>query len=413
MPLTIVLQTSAAPAVFGAMAAVAARQLDAPMHHLPVDFGPQAGADAQQWVSACGTLLPSGLAWYERLTGRPALPASTPQQILEHASTQHIIVAWHPTLQRPELLAQLLHGANEQGIAVRQLTARPHPDGLQLVDDANASPLPGAWHRDAYGRLRDASVHIREDAPNLLIALAGTEHDQFETYPATLAALADAADAAGVRLAVRFIAPQTFSPASLANIDGLLLPGGTDMANVPGQINAAHYTLAHGIPTLGLCLGMQTMATALAQTLPGSREANMAEAAPLAPYKSFVPMANYFGLPEYRLGERVLQLQHPPFRDLLGAAASVRCNHRYMLNPALWPSLQHRGLVIDSGDAGGQIADVISLAGHPFYMGMQGHPEQSSTSGHPHPLISAFVASVLMTRNQRQEEGFQHCTAAQ
>src|SRR6218665_1649141 len=120
MPLTLVTHTIASPAMFGAMAAVAARQLQAPLHHLPVDFGLHAGADAQQWVAASGALLPSGLAWYERLTGLPAQPACTPQQILDHARAQHIIVAWHPLIQRTNLLAHLLNGASQQGIAVRQ-----------------------------------------------------------------------------------------------------------------------------------------------------------------------------------------------------------------------------------------------------------------------------------------------------
>jgi CTP synthase (UTP-ammonia lyase) len=65
-----------------------------------------------------------------------------------------------------------------------------------------------------------------------------------------------------------------------ASLAGMVLPGGSAMKNVPGQIEAAAAGLAAGVPTVGLCLGMQTMATAIAWRRFGRGTANLAEADP-------------------------------------------------------------------------------------------------------------------------------------
>lgn len=398
MSLIIVTHLTASPALFGAMAAVAAKTLGLPLRHLPASFGDTTGADAAQWVAASGSLLPSGLIWYERLTGREAWPAASVPQLLDEARHQSIVVPWHPPVQPTALLRELLQQADTRGVRVRRFSVEESPQGLCVIEDATARAVTASWHRDAYGRLCESVEPSAQVCPSLLIALMGNRRDQFDVYPATLAALADAAQAGGVELTVRCLDPQAFALDALDDIDGLLLPGGSDMANVPGQLQAAHHGLTHNIPTLGLCLGMQTMATALARTLPASSEANLAEATPKASVKSFVAMADYPGLPAYRLGHMGLEFNHPTFAALLDASCSVRCNHRYMLNPALQSGLEKCGLHIGFGDPSGQIADAISLEGHPFYKGMQGHPEQSSSPYHPHPLISAFIQAAKLGR---------------
>jgi CTP synthase (UTP-ammonia lyase) len=230
----------------------------------------------------------------------------------------------------------------------------------------------------------------------LRIGLVGAESDHRHVYPAALVALGDAGDAEGIDIDVRFVRPLALRPqdvdAVLEDVDGLLLPGGSDMANVPGQILMAAGALRRRTPTIGLCLGMQTMTTAVAQSALGSEDANLAEADPSAPIKTFTPLSEEPSLPPHRLGEKkVVVVEGSRLGDILGAAMSVRCNHRFRLNPELGPVLRAAGLVVSAHDASGQIADAIELAGHPFYFGLQGHPELSGRSDAPHPLIRAFV----------------------
>jgi CTP synthase len=156
------------------------------------------------------------------------------------------------------------------------------------------------------------------------------------------------------------------------------------------------------VPTLGLCLGMQSMTTAFAQSCPGLEQANMAEAAPDAPIKSFSPMAGIQGLPAHRLGSHTLRFADSALEGQWREHREIRCNHRFMLDPALIEPLRAAGLEITATDLSGQIVDAVDWPQHPFYKGMQGHPELGSRSGNAHPLIEAFLLSALAKDSMTQ-----------
>jgi CTP synthase len=393
MTLTLVSHSPCSPALYGALAAVVAQADDALLLHLPADFGPAHGADSVQMVAAAGALVPSGLIWYERLTAREVLPASNIEQIIEAATQTDVVVPWHDEFQSISLRDALLSHARTAGLAVCHLTGKNHGDSW-VLEDMNGQPTAhGNWCRDTLGRWNNGE-HSRPDAAarsTLSIALLGTEDDQTNVYPATLAALGDASEALNIDLHIRFINPMHDDVAKLDCVAGIVLPGGSDMANVPGQIRAAHYGLAADIPTLGLCLGMQSMTTALAQTLPGLERANMAEAAPDAAILSFLPMAEIADLPVHRLGNQRLRFTHPKWEGRFEKHPTIRCNHRYRLNPELIDALMAAGLAITATDVSGHIVDAIDWSDHVFYRGMQGHPELGSRAGAAHPMIEDFL----------------------
>ena len=117
----------------------------------------------------------------------------------------------------------------------------------------------------------------------------------------------------------------------------------------------------------------------------------MAEAAPDAVIKSFVPMAGLSGLEDYRLGDRRLTFTALATQHRFQDHSTIRCNHRFMLNPDLVDPLTTAGMVVTATDSTAQIVDAMAWPHHVFYQGMQGHPEQSSSAGNPHPLIEDFL----------------------
>lgn len=181
----------------------------------------------------------------------------------------------------------------------------------------------------------------------------------------------------------------------MRSADGVLLPGGSDMEQVAGQIEAARIGLRQDRPTLGLCLGLQTMATAVAQDLAGLSGANLAEADPGAPIKTFVRLADETGRPLFRVGLQEGRLTpgsevarlwgNEPFK--------IRCNHRFVLNPVLHEALFSAGLRAGALHQDRDLVDAIELPGHRFFMGAQGHPELTSAPDRPSPLITAFLAA--------------------
>lgn len=373
IPLELVIDDTDVPALFGVAAAHHARQAGARFMHSTARFD----LDAAQFVFRDSGLGASGLFFAERILGTAIDVPSSVEAIIEAAAKSTVVVPIHPRFgQRTEFFAS---EAARMGIAWRSI-------------EGCAECLPSR----------------RPAAPSserLAVLFIGRERDHLAVYPAALATLEEAAGLSGASLDVRFFDPAASGEADLAvfaDAAGLLLPGGSDMANVPGQVRAAHLALDAQIPVLGLCLGMQTMVTAFAQKALAAAGVNLAEVDPGAAIKSFVAMAEadeagHPPLPVHRTGEHASHvLRRTRLSALLKAdSITVRYNHRYRLSPSLRPALEVSGLVMNATSHDDRVVDGIEWPGHPFFMGFQGHPELGAPEGAPHPVFTAFIKAIL------------------
>ncbi|MCW2241734.1 glutamine amidotransferase-related protein [Azospirillum canadense] len=373
------------------------------------------GLDVRQHVLAGGGLAANGLLWAERASGQPvdagveiAGPGDLPADGL--LPDRSVAVAVNPQVTGDGSTAALRAEAERRGWPVR--TVQVVPDGERLValvdGRIDGAEEVGRWQRDGFGRPMPAGTPApASDRPALRIVILGTEAYHRRQYPAALAALGDAADDLGLAVVVRFVAPDDLAAlralveGTMGRVDGILLPGGSDMGQVEGQITAARLALRRDLPTAGLCLGMQSMATAALRERLGLEEACLAEANPAAPVHSIVPRPDGEG-GRHRLGDDATDLM-PASRlgQLYGRARTVeRYNHRYVLNPALVPDLERVGVSVPALSATHGTADAVEVADHPFFIGMQGHPELNSAPGRAHPLLRGFLrAAAGRSRN--------------
>lgn len=367
MSLTVVIDASTTPAGFGVTASALANQLRLPLWSLTPAFAGDV-PDSHQHVAAAGYCVTSGL-WrsdtlLHELRDASQLPAAGAVIVLS-----------------PQQLAALPENA---------IVLHDHQQAdSRWLSDSQGNRILTLW-QDDFGRWLPEPQPAR--AGDLALALIGREADQREAYPATLAALGDAADALGIGLKLRFLPPVTLS-ATLSELDGaeaIVLPGGASMLSVPGQIRVAQASRQRKIPTLGLCLGMQSMATAAVQTQPGCEQATMAEVAGDAALHSFTRFDDL----RHRCGLLPFSAAHPldggPLPELM------HYNHRYRFNPLLRPALLASGVTVTS-EADGSV-DAITLPDHPFWFGVQGHPELQSRPGAPHPLFTALLTLALNRR---------------
>ncbi|MCU1628538.1 MAG: pyrG, partial [Pseudonocardia sp.] len=173
---------------------------------------------------------------------------------------------------------------------------------------------------------------------------------------------------------------------------------------------ALRYTRVNGIPTLGLCLGMQCMVIEVARDLAGLEKANSAEFDPDTPDPVIATMASQVDVISgergmggtMRLGSypAVLQKGSVVAEAYGSTEVTERHRHRYEVNNTYRERLSEAGLVFGGTSPDGKLVEFVELPAdvHPFYVGTQAHPELKSRPTRPHPLFSAFVKAALRYR---------------
>ncbi|MBM3269087.1 MAG: CTP synthase [Candidatus Sericytochromatia bacterium] len=183
----------------------------------------------------------------------------------------------------------------------------------------------------------------------------------------------------------------------LADVDGIVVPGGFGIRGIEGKIAAARYARERRVPYLGLCLGMQVAVIEFARDVCGLDGANSTEFDPGSPY----PVIDI--LPEQRTVHDkggTMRLGAYPCDVVPGTRAAraygaerveERHRHRYEVNPNYLSRLEDNGLVVSGVLPDRGLVEIVELADHPWFVGSQFHPEFKSRPHRPHPLFWGFV----------------------
>lgn len=394
----LVYHTTQSPALDGMLAGMIATEMGATMISLDTAGGGLGAYEARQHVLSAGSLDANGLFWNEWASGHFTPPALPPGVIAQHPDPLLLISVNSAVTAQTEMAERLLNLPEQTTCEVLKIHVTETEKGWHI--SGNLPPhVPLFWWRDTYGRPWPADFKRPEFDEIVALLIVGSEHRLRQTYPAVLAALGDAADSAGLALNLRFWdptgAPETALPEALKDCDGVLLPGGADMAQVSGQIRVARHALAHNIPMLGLCLGMQTITTAVAQMRAGFNDANMEEASPNAETKVFRRLHHIEVPGGYRIGLKQMRIvPETRLAQIMGGAQDpvpIHANHSYCLDPILLPSLEAAGLQVAAWQEDATIVDAIGVPDRRFCIGLQGHPELITRRGTPSPLFAAFL----------------------
>jgi CTP synthase len=187
----------------------------------------------------------------------------------------------------------------------------------------------------------------------------------------------------------------------LSDVDGILVPGGFGKRAVEGKINAIKYARENNVPFLGLCLGMQAATIEFARNVCFLEDANSTEFDEVTPY----PVIDY--LPEQyqginmggtlRLGLYECKLQEGSLTKALYEQDVIyeRHRHRYEFNDAFKATLEENGLVFSGVNPKTNLAEVIELPSHKFFIATQFHPEFKSRPLRAHPLFKGFIKACI------------------
>ena len=193
----------------------------------------------------------------------------------------------------------------------------------------------------------------------------------------------------------------------LADLDGMVIPGGFGARGIEGKIAAARYAREELLPCLGLCLGLQTMTIEFARSVLGLTDANSTEFDPTTQHPVIDLMqdqrdvANKGGT--MRLGAYYAVLA--PGTKVAAAygepVVSERHRHRYEFNSAYRARLAEHGFVCSGTSPDRRLVEFIELADHPYWVATQAHPEFKSRPERPHPLFRDLIGAALVVREQR------------
>ncbi|MEV6066561.1 CTP synthase [Nocardia sp. NPDC052001] len=283
-----------------------------------------------------------------------------------------------------------------------------HREGL----DAYVVRRLGLPFRDVdwtvWGGLLDRVHNPREQ---VTVALVGKYVDLPDAYLSVTEALRAGGFASKAKVNIRWVqSDECETPAGaqshLADVDAVLIPGGFGIRGIEGKVGAINYARTHGIPTLGLCLGMQCMVIEAARSV-GLTDANSTEFEPDVKYPVISTMADQQQAVagEADLGGTMRLGAYPAVLEAGSVVAqaygatevSERHRHRYEVNNSFRDKIAKSGLKFSGTSPDGNLVEFVELPAdkHPFFVATQAHPELKSRPTRPHPLFAALIAAAL------------------
>src|ERR1700712_324686 len=192
----------------------------------------------------------------------------------------------------------------------------------------------------------------------------------------------------------------------LSDLDGICVPGGFGVRGIEGKLAALRFARENGIPSLGLCLGLQCMVIEYARDVAGLPGASSTEFNPDTEFPVIATMAEQVDIlaagdmgHTMRLGLYKASLAPGSLVEELYEApeASERHRHRYEVNNAYREQLTEAGMVFSGISPDRTLVEYVELPRdvHPFYVGTQAHPELRSRPNHAHPLFKGLVGAAL------------------
>jgi CTP synthase len=364
------------------------------------------------------------------------VPYIGPSGELKTKPTQHSVAALRSIGIQPDAVVCRADRELPEGIK-KKISLMCDVDEEAVVTAADAPSIydiPKVLHReglDAYVVRRlalpfrdvdwttwdDLLRRVHHPAEEVTVGLVGKYIDLPDAYLSVVEALRAGGFAHEAKVHLRWIpSDECQTPAGaarhLSDVDAVCVPGGFGIRGIEGKLGALTYARINGIPTLGLCLGLQCMVIEYARNVAGLEKAASTEFDPDCPepviatmeeQKSFVEGAGDLG-GTMRLGLYPATLADGTVaREAYGEATiTERHRHRYEVNNHYREQLEAAGLVFSGTNPDLGLVEFVELPRevHPYYVSTQAHPELRSRPTRSHPLFAGLVGAAI----ERQRE---------
>lgn len=368
------------------------------------------------------------------------VPFIGPSGELKTKPTQHSVAALRQVGIQPDAVVCRADRELPESIK-RKISLMCDVDNEAVVTAADAPSIydiPKVLHRqglDAYVVRRlnlpfrdvdwtlwdDLLRRVHHPKEEVTVALVGKYIDLHDAYLSVTEALRAGGFAHEAKVNIRWVASdecETTAGATrhLSDVDAICVPGGFGIRGLEGKLGALTYARAHGIPTLGLCLGLQSMVIEYARTELGLTKAGSTEFDPDTPEPVIATMEEQKSIVEgagdlggtMRLGLYPATLTPGSIAAEVYGASSIeeRHRHRYEVNNAYRAQLEEAGLVFSGINPDLDLVEFVELPRdvHPYYIGTQAHPELRSRPTRPHPLFAGLVGAAISRQRETRLE---------
>ena len=287
-----------------------------------------------------------------------------------------------------------------------------HAEGL----DAYVVQRLGLQFRDVdWSGWDDLLQRVHQPAHHVEVALVGKYIDLPDAYLSVTEALRAGGFHNDAKVKIRWVPSdecQTPEGAkrALGGVDAVLVPGGFGVRGIEGKLGALRWARESKVPTLGICLGLQTMVIEYARNVLGLDGASSSEFDTDPAHPVVATMAEQLAIVggegdlggTMRLGsyEAVLTEGSVAAEAYGSTRVTERHRHRYEVNNAYREQLEAAGLVISGVSPDSSLVEFVELPRdvHPYYVSTQAHPEFKSRPTRSHPLFAGLVAAALAAK---------------
>ena len=272
-----------------------------------------------------------------------------------------------------------------------------HSEGLDIAVDKRLNLNTEKPKLENWKKMLDLKNEATKDVK---IAILGKYFGLPDSYMSVVESLKHACLQNKVNLDLQWIDADDFDVEDIANLDGVVVPGGFGVRGIEGKISAIQYLRENKIPFLGICLGLQCAVIEFARNVCGISEANSSEFSQNT--KDFViDLLPNQDLDKDDVGAS-MRLGTYPCKITKGTLTSEiyndeviyeRHRHRYEVNNKYRDVLEKNGLVFSGLSPDNNLVEMIELTDHPFFVASQFHPEFKSRPWEPAPVFNKFIQS--------------------
>ena len=262
-------------------------------------------------------------------------------------------------------------------------------------------------------RWAEVVARVKNPEGEVRIAIVGKYMQVKDSYKSLSEALTHGGLANNVKVHLDWIDSEVFerddAASFLENVDGILVPGGFGERGTEGKIGAVRFARERKVPFFGICYGLHMAVIEAARDLAGLEGAGTTEIGH--------PKHPVIGLmTEWVKGNQVesrgadgdmggtMRLGAYPATLTPGSRVaevygtteiSERHRHRYEVNTNYAKDLAKHGMAVSGWSPDGRLPEIMEIADHPWFIGVQFHPELKSRPLEPHPLFTSFIAAAV------------------